>query len=188
MGDRFVFTDVDRRTPSLSRTPQVIAVVAMTPDYVIGRDGDMPWRLSTDLQRFKRVTMGGVLLMGRKTFDSIGRPLPGRTTVVVTRQEHWRADGVSVAGDPDSALDVARELAGLTRTERVFVVGGAEIYRALLDRCQELWLTLVWSAVAGDTELPIDSTRWRRTEVMRLPAGGKDLVPSEYWRYLSRGR
>ena len=83
---------------------ELTAVVAATNRGVIGRDGDMPWRLSTDLRRFKRRTMGGTLIMGRKTFDSIGRPLPGRRTIVLTRNRQWSAAGVETAAGPDEAI------------------------------------------------------------------------------------
>ena len=80
------------------------AVVAMTPSGVIGRDGDMPWRLRSDLRRFKKLTMGGVLIMGRRTYDSIGRPLPGRRTIVITRNPDWSAEGVESADSPAAAI------------------------------------------------------------------------------------
>ena len=93
--------------PPFEGSPSLTAVVAMTPTGVIGKDGDMPWRLSSDLQRFKRLTMGGVLIMGRRTFDSIGRALPGRRTIVVTRNAEWRFDGVDTASSPEKAVEMA---------------------------------------------------------------------------------
>ena len=139
------------------------AVVAMTPSGVIGRDGDMPWRLSSDLRRFKRLTMGGVLIMGRRTYDSIGRPLPGRRTIVISRNESWSAGGVERSASPEAAVEMAGQ-------SRPFVVGGAEIYRQLLPRCTHLYLTRVWSAVEGDTKLSIDLSEFRIIEQTRLPA------------------
>jgi dihydrofolate reductase len=153
--------------------PSWFAVVAMTPRGVIGRDGDMPWRLSSDLRRFKRLTMGGTLIMGRKTFDSIGRPLPGRRTIVLTRRPDWRVDGVVAAASPAEAVQ-------LSGAERTFVVGGAQIYRELLPRCRHLWLTRVWSSVEGDTTLSIDFSPFEIVAVRRVPASMWDDVPTEF--------
>jgi dihydrofolate reductase len=158
------------------------ALVAMTPDGVIGRDGDMPWRLSNDLQRFKRLTMGGVLIMGRRTFDSIGRPLPGRQTVVVTRQSDWRVDGVHSAHDPDQAVELAQSLRG----EGIFVVGGAEIYRQLIPCCHWICLTTVWASLAGDTTLELDLSGFSAVEHSRLPATVNDDFPTRFVRYRNR--
>jgi dihydrofolate reductase len=149
------------------------AVVAMTPSGVIGQDGDLPWRLGTDLRRFKRLTMGGVLIMGRRTYDSIGRPLPGRRTIVITRSPTWRAEGVERANSPDEAV----EMAG---SGQAFVVGGAEIYRQLLPKCTRLYLTRVCSDVEGDTKLAIDLSDFRIIEQTHYPASAQDDVPTEF--------
>lgn len=165
--------------PESSRPNDLTAVIAITPSGVIGRDGDMPWRLSSDLRRFKRLTMGGVLIMGRRTYESIGRPLPGRRTIVITRNENWSADGVERASDPDEALSKAGN-------DRAFVVGGAEIYRQLLPKCNHLFLTRVWSAVEGDTKLSIDLSDFQIIEQTRLPASAQDDVPTEFVRLIRR--
>jgi len=156
-----------------------VAVVAMTPAGVIGHRGGMPWRLSSDLRRFKRVTMGGALVMGRRTFDSIGRPLPGRRTIVITRHPRWRAEGVEVAGSPEAALRAAAP-------DRPFVVGGAEIYRELIGRCGAVLLTRVWTAVDGDTRLELDLSSFECLEQIRVPATTRDEVPTETWRLIRR--
>ncbi|TWU56099.1 dihydrofolate reductase [Rubripirellula reticaptiva] len=155
--------------------PAVIAVVAMTSNGTIGLDGDMPWRLRADLMRFKSMTMGGVLIMGRKTYDSIGRPLPGRRTIVVTRNKSWHAEGVDRASDPEKAILMAGQ-------GPIFVVGGAEIYRQLLPSCKEIWLTRVWSGILGDTKLSIDLSNFRVLEQTRVPASDRDDVPTEFFR------
>lgn len=149
------------------------AVIAITPGGVIGDRGTLPWRLGTDLRRFKRVTMGGVLIMGRKTYESIGRPLPGRESVVITRDPRWSSPGVSVAKSPEKAVEAA---AG----RPAFVVGGAEIYRELLPRCDELMLTRVWTDVRGDTLLEIDLGPFEVSESCRVPATSRDDLPTEY--------
>ena len=162
-----------------SPTHEVTAVVAMTPRGVIGRDGDMPWRLSSDLRRFKRLTMGGVLIMGRRTYDSIGRPLPGRRTIVITRNPDWSADGVERASDPADALRKAGN-------GPIFVVGGAEIYRQMLPDCSQLLLTRVFSDVEGDTKLSIDLSDFQIIEQTRLPASAQDDFPTEFLRLIRR--
>lgn len=158
-----------------STSHPITAVVAMTPAGVIGRDGDMPWRLRSDLQRFKKMTMGGVLVMGRKTFESIGRPLPGRRTIVLSRQADWSFDGVELAKSPETAL----KLGG---AGPIFVVGGAEIYRQLLPFCKQIFLTRVLSGVTGDTHLQLDLGEFRTVEQFRVPAGPRDDVPTEFFR------
>jgi dihydrofolate reductase len=151
----------------------------MTPDGVIGRSGDLPWRLSSDLRRFKKLTMGGVLIMGRRTYDSIGRPLPGRTTIVITRDENWSAEGAQRAGSPAEAL----KLAG----DRVtFVVGGAEIYRQLLPHCDAIFLTRVLADVVGDTKLEFDLSDFEPIEQTWFPAGERDEFPTEFLRLVRR--
>jgi dihydrofolate reductase len=155
--------------------PGLTAVVAMTPDGVIGRDGDLPWRLGSDLRRFKRLTMGGVLIMGRRTYDSIGRPLPGRRTIVVTRNRQWAVEGVERAGSPDEAVQMAG-------SGGAFVVGGAEIYRQLLPKCTHLYLTRVCAEVEGDTKLAIDLSEFEVIEQTHYPASARDDVPTEFLR------
>ena len=123
---------------------------AMSENYVIGRDGDLPWRLSADLQRFKVLTMGHHIVMGRKTWESIGRPLPGRTSIVLTRDPEYQAEGCLVVQSLDAALEAA---AG---DDEVFVVGGASIYALALPASSRLYVTLVGAEVEGDVSLPPD--------------------------------
>lgn len=154
----------------------VTLVAAVARNGVIGRDGDIPWRLPGEQQRFKEVTLGHVLVMGRRTYDSIGRPLPGRTTVVVTRQPGWRpADGadVLVASTVDDALARAAEL-----DDEVYVAGGSQVYAEALARADRLLLTLVDAAPEGDTVFPpVDWKQW--AEVAREPHDGWSLVTYE---------
>lgn len=158
-------------------SPLLTAVVAMTPGGVIGLNGDMPWRLRSDLKRFKKLTMGGVLLMGRKTYESIGRPLPGRRTIVITRNRGWRSDGVENAGSPEEAVNMAG-------AEPTFVVGGAQIYRSLMPRCNQVFLTKVLSSVDGDTTLDADWSPFRIVQRSRIPAGPRDDFPTEFLRMI----
>ncbi|QDV70579.1 Dihydrofolate reductase type 3 [Rosistilla carotiformis] len=149
------------------------AIVAATSTGTIGLDGDMPWQLSHDLRRFKRLTMGCIIVMGRKTFDSIGRPLPGRETFVLTRDRQWSHPGVAVFPDPESVLAAIGE-----RT--AFVVGGAQIYAAMLPVCTRVFLTRVWSQTVGDTTIDFDLNGWHCSYVERVPPAARDSVPSEF--------
>lgn len=136
----------------------VAIVVAMGSDGVIGVGGDMPWHLPDDLAHFKRVTLGHPMIMGRKTYESIGRPLPGRTTIVVTRQTGWAAEGVLAASDFDEALATASAL-----DDDVFVVGGAQIYSEALSRgvVDRMVVTHIDAAPSGDTYFPaVDWSAW----------------------------
>lgn len=139
----------------------VTLVAAVGANGVIGRDGGLPWRLPEDMRHFKALTLGHVLVMGRRTYESIGRPLPGRTTVVVTRQSGWRAaEGVVVCHDLDTALDCAA-----TIDPEVFVVGGAEVFRAAMPRADRVVLTHVHQSPDGDTWFPpLDRSQWKETE------------------------
>lgn len=131
-----------------SDSPRVVLVAAVARNGVIGRDGDLPWRIPEDLEHFKALTLGGTLVMGRKTYDSIGRPLPGRRTIVITRQPKWTADGVQVVHSLDEALALAGD------AETVFVAGGAEIYREAMPFADAIELTEVDAAPDGDTHFP----------------------------------
>ncbi|HEY0616568.1 MAG TPA: dihydrofolate reductase [Kribbella sp.] len=146
----------------------VILIAAVGSNGVIGRDNDLPWRIREDLQHFKQVTLGHTLVMGRKTYDSIGRPLPGRRTVVVTRQPDWSADGVEAAHDLETALKLADG-------KDVYVAGGGEIYRAALPYADRLELTEVDQSPAGDVTFPVfDRSHW--LETARVPHDGFSFV------------
>lgn len=146
----------------------VSMIVAAAENGVIGKDGDMPWRLSADLKNFKRITMGSTIIMGRKTWDSIQRLLPGRTTVIITRQADFKVEGAIVVGSIEAAL-------AATEDESPFVVGGAEIYRLALPQVSRIYLTRVHAEIEGDAVMPeIDFTAWNRLESVRYPADEKN--------------
>jgi dihydrofolate reductase len=133
----------------------IILIAAVGQNGVIGRDNDLPWRIREDLQRFKQLTLGHTLVMGRKTYDSIGRPLPGRRTVVVTRQPDWSADGVAVAHSLDEALQYDGTL---------YVAGGGDIYRQALAHASHLELTEVDQSPDGDVTFPsLHPAHWTET-------------------------
>lgn len=137
-------------------------IVAMAENGVIGRDGTLPWRLSADLKRFKRLTMGHPIIMGRRTWESIGRPLPGRTSIVVSRRAGFRTAflEVLVAGDWSDALRLAESAPG--GDSEAFAIGGEEIFREALPTAKRLYLTRVLANVDGDARFPeFDPRQWR---------------------------
>jgi dihydrofolate reductase len=151
----------------------VTLLAAVARNGVIGVDGGLPWHLPDELALFKELTLGHVLVMGRRTFESVGRPLPGRTTVVVTRRPDWEAEGVLRAGSVGEALALAREV-----DAEVFVVGGAQVYAAALPAADRLALTFVDADPEGDTRFPeIDWSQWR--EVGRRDGQGWTHVTFE---------
>lgn len=162
--------------PSTPRSkPALSIVVAVAENEVIGDAGDLPWRLSGDLQRFKKLTMGHALIMGRKTYESIGRPLPGRVTIVLTRQTNYRPQHADIL--VASTLKHAVELVGASdmAQDEAFVVGGAEIYRLALPSTSRLYRTLVHALPSGDTRFPeVDWQNWRQLETQHHPADAKN--------------
>jgi dihydrofolate reductase len=145
-------------------------VAAYADNRVIGDHGRIPWRIPEDFAHFKATTLGGTLVMGRATYDSIGRPLPGRTTIVLTRDPDWSADGVLVAHSLDEALTLATEQPGET-----YVVGGTEVYEQALPLATHQVLTEVHLSPPGDAHFPeFDATEW--VETRREPRDGHERV------------
>ncbi len=143
-------------------------IVAMARNRVIGAGGKLPWHLPADLKRFKEITMGRPVIMGRKTFESIGKPLPGRTNIVVTRRRSWTAKGCRVAHSLEEAIAAAGE-------GEVFVIGGGELYAAALPQADRLYLTEVDADVPGDVRFPeVDLSRWRLVEEATHEADAKN--------------
>lgn len=141
-----------------NRAPRISLIVAVGRNGVIGRDGALPWRLPEDLKRFKALTMGHVMIMGRKTYESIGRLLPGRRSVIVSRQAGYVVAGATVAASLEDAIAAAGD------AEEVFVIGGGEIYRAALPSVHRLLVTEVDASPEGDAWFPpVDTTLWRET-------------------------
>jgi len=141
-----------------AQAPRVNLVVAWAHGRVIGRDGTLPWHLPEDLKHFRALTMGHSIVMGRKTWDSIGRALPGRRSIVVTRNPGWSAAGCEVARSLEQALALC---AG---EPEVFVIGGAQLFEQALPQARRLFLTRIDAAFEGDVHFPkIDLTRWTRT-------------------------
>jgi len=141
----------------------------------------MPWKLGSDLRRFKSMTMGGALVMGRKTYDSIGKPLPGRETIVLSRSAN-KTDQVDHLHWANSVETVFKLANGFKKP--IFIVGGAEIYKIFIPFCEEIWLTRVWSNVEGDTRIELPSAEFSVFEQSRHPQTDRDSVPTEFqkWR------
>jgi len=164
---------------------EIVHIVAVADNGVIGADGAIPWRLKTDMQHFKALTSGKPVVMGRKTFLSLRRPLPGRTNIVMTRDAAFRANGAVVATSLDAALDVAKGDALRRFVTEIAVIGGAEIYALWMDRATRLEITEVHASPEGDTRFaPIDKTVWEEVARTENPAGPDDSVPFSFvtWR------
>lgn len=163
------------------------AVVACTPSGVIGLEGAMPWKLSSDLQRFKAITMGGTLIMGRKTFESIGKALPGRETIVLSRVPRPAGHDEDLATHEAGLIWVGGKPQAIAEAQKLgrptFVVGGAEIYRIFFGDCTEIHLTTVLSTVAGDTRIEIPLENFELIELSRHPQTAKDSAPTEFQRW-----
>ncbi|MGV1820862.1 dihydrofolate reductase [Agrobacterium sp. CG160-95] len=168
--------------------PRITIVVAVSGNGVIGRDLDMPWKLSTDLKRFKAMTMGKPLIMGRKTFLSVGeRPLPGRPHIIVSRNADYRPDGVDVVSSLEDALALGKSKAAELGVDEVFVAGGGEIYRQAMPFADQLSVTHVAVKLDGDTFFPeIDPAVFEKIEENAVPAGEKDNYPVLFTTYLRR--
>lgn len=141
-------------------------IVAVSRNGVIGLNNQLPWHLPEDLKYFKSVTMGKPIVMGRKTYDSIGRPLPGRTNIVITRDASWSAPGVEVAQTLETALELGATACDAAGVEEIMVIGGEQIYRMTLDSAERLYLTQVDAEVEGDAFFPeIDPKIWNQVSV-----------------------
>lgn len=164
--------------------PSIVVVAAVARNRVIGSAGDLPWRLPADMRRFKAITLGKPMVMGRKTFDSIGRPLPGRRTIVVTRDPAWAAEGVETA----PSLEAALALAGTGDPEEIVIAGGGEIYAQALPLADRMRLTWVEAEPEGDAMFPaFDAADWQETARERHPA--EDGRPAfDFVDYVRAGR
>lgn len=156
-------------------------IVALSDNGAIGLGGQLPWRMSADLRRFKRLTMGHHVLMGRKTFESIGRPLPGRTMIVITRQAGYRAPGARVAGSLRRAIQLAEE------DDEAFVIGGSDIFRLALPSVDRMYITHVHTDAAGDVFFPhVDWDRWKRLREERFCADPRNEYDYSFCLYQRR--
>jgi dihydrofolate reductase len=163
------------RSTSAAHHIPIILVVAVAENGVIGRDNALPWRIKSDLKFFKSVTMNKPVVMGRRTYDSIGKPLPGRTNIVVTRRPDFDATGIVVAPGIEQALAVARGDALRRGADAIAVIGGTDIFRQTMPLAERLILTLVHAKPPGDTYFPaVDPAVWREAERLPQPKGPDD--------------
>lgn len=157
---------------------RISIIAAAARNNVIGRSNQLPWHLPEDLRYFKQVTLGKPVIMGRKTFESIGRPLPGRLNLVVTRQRDWQAEGVLVAPSLEAAIQAA-QTASSESVEELMIIGGAEIYGAAMPLASRIYLTRVDIEVEGDAVFPaIDERVWRL--VSSTPGVSSADLPHEF--------
>lgn len=152
---------------------KISLIVAAAQNGAIGRDGRMPWHLPNDLRHFKNLTWGMPIIMGRKTFESLGKPLPGRQHIVITRQSGFQPLGVVVVSSPEQALSVA----AAQEVNEVMIIGGGEIYKLFLERATRIYLTRIHDSFEGDTFFPaIDFTDWTLTSSLHQPADANNPV------------
>ena len=156
-------------------------VVAASRNDVIGGNGYLPWKLPADLQRFKQLTLGHPIIMGRKTYDSIGKPLPGRTNIVITHRQDFKSPGTAVVHSLEEALQLCQN------TEDVFVIGGGKIYEQALPFAERIYLPRIHQDFIGDTFLfSIDSSLWKETSRQDFPPNGNNLYPYSFILYERR--
>ena len=160
---------------------EIVLIAAVAENGVIGASGASPWRLKSDMARFKALTMGKPVVMGRKTYDSIGRPLDGRDTIVVTRADDFSAPGVHVAHSIEEAMALGRALAAKRGVDEVAVIGGEEVFRLALPLANRIYLTLVHGQPLGDIrfEFP-DANTWRETAREPMVQGPGDQYPADF--------
>lgn len=156
-------------------------IAAIAENGVIGKDNAMPWHLSTDLKRFKALTLAKPVVMGRRTWESLGRPLPRRLNIVMTRDRRFKAEGAVVAHSLAQARCIAETYAEQENAAEIFIIGGSEIFRQALPIADKMYVTEILASVEGDTFFPhfeIDS--WRAVSSQMIPAGEKDSHPTRY--------
>ena len=163
----------------------LVIVAAVARNGVIGGNNRLLWKLRSDMNHFRAITMGKPMIMGRRTWDSIGRPLPGRETIVVTRDATFAAPGAHVVQDPESAIALGQTLAERLKSPEIVVAGGGELYGLLLDRCAALHLTEVDLAPEGDAFFPpIDTAHWREAGRTRHDPGPGDEAAFSFVDYV----
>ncbi|MCP1763876.1 dihydrofolate reductase [Bradyrhizobium japonicum] len=165
---------------------EIVFVVAIAENGVIGAGNAMPWRMKSDMARFKALTIGKPVIMGRKTFATLRRPLPNRTNIVITRDADYRANGAIVTTSAADAGAVALGDALRRSVAEIAVIGGAEIYRQWLDRADRLEITEVHARPEGDTHFDIDKAEWDEVGRIRHPAGPDDSADYSYVTYRRR--
>ncbi len=158
---------------------KIVLIAAFAQNRVVGINNKLPWHLPEDLKYFKRTTTGKAIIMGRKTYDSIGRPLPNRTNIVITRNSDFKAEGVKVVSSLEAAIELAKEVNYINGIEEVMIIGGASIYETALPIADRLYLTHVHADVKGDAYFPeVNFAQWQ--EVARDDHQASDNNPYDY--------
>jgi len=158
---------------------KIVLIAAFAQNRVVGINNTLPWHLPEDLKYFKRTTSGKAIIMGRKTYDSIGRPLPNRTNIVISRNRDFQADGVRVVASLEAAIELAKEVNYINDVQEVMVIGGASIYEAALPIADRLYLTHVHAEIEGDAYFPeVNFKQW--LEVSREDYQASDKNPYDY--------
>lgn len=171
----------------MSKQPKIVVIAAVAKNGVIGADNRLLWRLKSDMKRFRSLTMGKAMIMGRKTFDSIGKPLPGRHMVVITRDKALAIEGVKVVHSLAEALTAARDVARETGTDEIFIGGGGEIYAAAMPLADRLEITSVALEPEGDAFFPaIDSGVWREEKRASFTKSADDEASFDVISYTRR--
>jgi dihydrofolate reductase len=161
--------------------PRIVLVVAVADNGIIGRAGQLPWRLSSDLKRFRQLTLGKPVVMGRKTYASIGKPLDARDNIIVTRQPDFHPAGIYVAGTVEEALALGQRLGAARGMDEVMVIGGEEIFRRALEHAERIYLTRVHATPAGDVRFdPPGPPAWRETARAPMVQGPHDQFPADF--------
>jgi dihydrofolate reductase len=165
--------------------PSVIFVVAMAENRVIGKDNAMPWHVRSDLKRFKALTWGKPMIMGRKTFQSIGKALPGRESIVITSDPEFRAEGAHIVHSTEAALERARQLTVELRSDEIAVIGGGEIFRQMLGEAHRIHVTEIHARPEGDAFFPeLDPGQWVEESREKHAAGEKDDYAYSFVEYV----
>lgn len=160
---------------------KISMIAAVAENNAIGINNKMPWYLPGDLRYFKAVTMGKPIIMGRKTFDSLRKPLPGRTNIVITRDDDWHHEGVKVVHSLDEALALAEDIALINGNDEVMVIGGAQIYKQALDKADRLYLTKVYQSFEGDAFFPdINESNWLETARQDMQSEDEEPLTFSY--------
>lgn len=158
---------------------KIVLIAAFAQNRVVGINNSLPWHLPEDLKYFKRTTTGKAIIMGRKTYDSIGRPLPNRTNIVISRNSELKIEGVKVVDSLQAAIDLAKEVNFINGVEEVMVIGGASIYEEALPQADRLYITHVHAEVKGDAYFPeVDFSQWK--EISRDDYAASESNPYDY--------
>ncbi|CBI76654.1 Dihydrofolate reductase [Bartonella clarridgeiae 73] len=162
-------------------TLPICLIAAVSQNSVIGRAGAMPWRLSTDLQRFKALTLNKPIVMGRKTWDSLRHPLPDRTNIVITRNRTLISEGAVIAHSLSQACNIAEEVACQSGADAIFIIGGGEIFQQGLQIADKIFLTEILACIEGDSFFPVfDKEKWTIVKTQYIPESDKDNYPTRF--------